>query len=296
MKEFKLRRTMLYIPGNNPGMIGNADIFGADSVLFDLEDSVAASEKDAARELVGSFIKNRGFSNIEITVRVNPMGSEYIRDDLIAVVDGNLDAVRLPKTNSKNDVRELEKMLEEVEKEKGIGRKIRIHPMIETALGVENTFDIALSSKRIDAITIGGQDLTADMEIVKTEKGDELFYARTRIVMAAKAAGIDAMDTVYADVNNEQGLIEETQMVKKLGFTGKAVINPRQIKPVHNVFRPASEEIEWAREVINAYEAALKEGKGVIAIRGKMIDPPVVKRAQKIIAIAALENGAEDEE
>ena len=288
--EIRLRRTMLYIPGNNPGMLQIADIFGADSVLFDLEDSVPHSEKDAARDLVSNMIRYRGYENTEITVRINPLNTPYFEDDVREIMAAkNLQAIRLPKTNNRGDVLILEKLMEKYEKENEIqSGTIKIHPMIETALGVENAFSIATSSKRIDAITIGGQDLTADMGIAKTKSGEEILWARSRIVMAAKAARIDALDTVFADINDEDGLIEETKLIKKLGFTGKAVINPRQIKPIHKIFTPTEKEILWAQEVIETYNQGLKEGKGVIALRGKMIDPPVVKRAEKIIMISKL--------
>ena len=180
-------------------------------------------------------------------------------------------------------------MIEKCEKENGIKiGSINIHPMIETALGVENAFSIATASKRVNAITIGGQDLTADMGIAKTKTAEEILWARSRIVMAAKAAKIDVLDTVFTDINDEEGLIEETKLIKKIGFTGKAVINPRQIDPVHKVFMPTEKEIKWAKEVINAYNHGLNLGKGVIACKGKMIDPPVVKRAEKIITILDL--------
>ncbi len=288
--EIRLRRTMLYIPGNNPGMLQIADIFGADSVLFDLEDSVPHSEKDSARDLVSNMIKYRAYENIEITVRVNPLNTPYFEDDVKEIIAAKkLQAIRLPKTNRAEDVDKLAKLIGKYEKENEIAiGTINIHPMIETALGVENAFSIATSSVRVNAITIGGQDLTADMGIAKTKSGEEILWARSRIVMAAKAARIDAVDTIFADINDKNGLIEETRLIKKLGFTGKAVINPRQIEPIHKIFTPTEKEILWAQEVIETYDKGLKEGKGVIALRGKMIDPPVVKRAEKIITISKL--------
>ncbi len=288
--KFRTRRTMLYIPGNNPGMLQLADIFGADAVLFDLEDSVAPNEKDAARDLIANMIRFREYENIEITVRINPIDTPYFDRDVKEIIaSGNLDAIRLPKANSAKDVKALEKLINKYEEEFKIEPgSIKIHPMIETAIGVIRSYEIASSSDRIDAITIGGQDLTANMGVSKTKEGKEILWARSQVVMSAKAANVDVIDTIFADINDEEGLIEETRLIKSLGFTGKAVINPRQIKPIHAVFAPSKDEVEWAFEVIDAYEKALKEGRGVIAVRGKMIDPPVRKRAQRIVGMAYL--------
>ena len=229
-------------------------------------------------------------------MRINPIDSPFYDEDIKEVVSAIPHAIRLPKTNHAKDVIKLEKDITKWEKEFGIPvGTIKIHPMIETALGVEHSFEIAISSNRVNAITIGGQDLTADMGVKKTLTGEELLYARQRIVMAAKAAGIDALDTVFADVNDEEGLIRETKLIKMLGYSGKAVINPRQIKPVHNVFMPTEDEIIWAQEVINAFYQAKKKGKGVVSLRGKMIDPPVVKRAERILKIIELIKGAKNE-
>ena len=161
--------------------------------------------------------------------------------------------------------------------------------MIETAVGVENAFFIANISNRIDAITIGGQDLTADMGVAKTKEGDELLYARMRIVMAAKAASIDVLDTVYADINDLEGLKEETIMVKRLGFTGKAAIHPNQIGVINSVFLPLDEEVEEAVRIVKASRIAEKRGKGVVVVDGKMVDVPVVRRAERILMLAGVD-------
>lgn len=283
------RRSMLYIPGNNPAMLVNGGVFGADALLLDLEDAVSVREKDAARHLVRSVIRTVNFGSTEVTVRINGRGTPFFEDDLVAIVPVKPDAIRLPKTECAEDVRELDRMLSELEGRAGVKPgSIEVMPMIETAVGVENAFEIAKASVRVVAITIGGQDLTADMGIQKTRGGNELWYARTRIVMAAKAAGVDALDTVFADVNDEAGLIDETRMVRELGFDGKAVINPRQIVPVHRVFAPAAKEVEQAARIVNAMKEAESRGLGVVSLDGRMIDAPVVRRAQKILELAAL--------
>jgi len=286
----RLRRSMLYVPGNSPSMIQNAHIYGADSILLDLEDSVPLEEKDAARELVRMALSYLNFEDVEVTVRINPLDTAFGVDDLHAVALPMLDAVRLPKASCPEDVKRLSDLLTEIEEENGLERgRIHIHPMIETAVGVENAFLIARASERVDAITIGGQDLTADMGVVKTEEGVELLYPRMRVVMAAKAAGIDALDTVYADVNDAEGLKKEALMVKRLGFTGKAAIHPNQIGVINGVFSPSEEEVEEALRIVKASLLASKEGKGVVVVDGKMVDLPVVKRAKRILMLAGVD-------
>ncbi|MFC1751810.1 HpcH/HpaI aldolase/citrate lyase family protein [Thermoproteota archaeon] len=285
----RLYRTMLYIPGNNPSMVQSGGTYGADSILLDLEDAVAVNRKDDARFLVRNMLEFVDFGDVEKTVRINAMSTDFAMADLEAIVPARPDAIRIPKIESVEDVHKADNIITELEKKNNIPvGSIKIHAMIETALGVENAFSIAQASKRITALTIGGQDLTADMGVVKTEGGEEISYARRRLVMAAKAAKIAAIDTVYADVDNEDGLIKETQMIKEIGFDGKAVINPRQIDPVHEVYTPSEEEVEKAKRIVDAFEKAKKEGVGVFAIDGRMIDAPVVARAQRVLEFAGL--------
>lgn len=280
----RLRRTCLYIPGNNAAMLQHSPVHGADSVLMDLEDAVAVSEKDSARFLVRAVLKNLNFGKTEKVVRINPISSPFFKDDLEIIIPSKPDSIRLPKVEQEEDVIILSSILDALEKKHDIeSGSIEIHPLIETARGVENAFSIARSSPRVTAISIGGQDLTADMGIKKTDEGEELHYARTRIVMAGKASGIDVLDTVFADVNDEEGLRKETMMIKTLGFSGKAVINPRQIIVVHKVFKPDPKDVQRAKRIIKAYEEAVSQGKGVFSIDGKMVDAPVVKRAQIIL-------------
>jgi citrate lyase subunit beta / citryl-CoA lyase len=282
----RLRRSMLYIPGNNPAMLQNGGVYGADSVLLDLEDAVSIHQKDAARALVRNALMFVDFGDIEVTVRINPLTSPFGRADLEEIVPLRPDAIRVPKIESPEQIVEVERIVAEIEARAGVKEPIRIHPMIETALGVESAFMIARASKRIDAITMGGQDLTADMGVAKTKRGGELNYARERLVMAAKACKIGVLDTVFADVNDTDGLIAETRMVKELGFDGKAVINPRQIEPVHSVFAPTADEISLAKKIVAAMEEAERKGLGVISVDGNMIDAPVVARATKILELA----------
>jgi len=290
MKPFKKRRTMLYIPGNNPAMIQQGGIYGADSVLLDLEDSVTLSQKDAARILVRNMIKDIDFYETEVCVRINNLGTPFGLSDLEEIVPLQPSAIRYPKTESAEDIVNLLRIIVKIEDRHGLPHnQMTIHAMIETAMGVQNVFEIASRFPRIDAITVGGQDLTADMNIIYTPDGAGIDFARKRIVMAAKASHIDILDTIFPDVNDEEGLRRETEYAKKLGFTGKAVINPRQIDIIHEVFAPTEEEIRKAYRIMKEYKANTAAGIGVFAIDGKMIDAPVVRRAEYVLNLANVE-------
>lgn len=286
----KKRRSMLYIPGNNPAMIQQAGVYGCDAVLLDLEDAVALNQKDAARILVRSMIQTVNFYDTEVCVRVNNIHTPFGMADLEEIVPLQPDNIRCPKTESVDDVREVMREVRRIEKEHGIENpNMTIHVMIETAKGVANVYDIAACEPRIDAITIGGQDLTADMGIVKTPDGVGIDYARKRIVMAGKAHGLDVIDTVFADVNDDEGLREETEYIKKIGFAGKALINPRQVDGVHAVFNPTEKEIRKAYRVYSEFIKNKKAGIGVFAIDGKMVDAPVVQRATTVLEYANID-------
>lgn len=286
----KKRRTMLYIPGNNPAMLQQGGIYGADSLLLDLEDAVALNQKDSARILVRNILKTIDFYNAEVCVRVNHLDTPFGLEDLEEIVPLQPDAIRYPKTENISELKRLLEIIEEIEDRHQLPHdKMTIHAMIETALGVQNVFEIAQYAKRVDAITIGGQDLTADMNIKNTSDGSGIDLARKMIVMAAKANNIDAIDTVYVDINNEDGLRKETEYAKQIGFTGKAVINPRQIDIIHDVFTPTEEEIRKAYRIIKEFKKNKEAGIGVFAIDGKMVDAPVVARAVHIIELADID-------
>lgn len=281
---------MLYIPGNNPAMLQNGGVYGADCVLLDLEDAVALNQKDAARILVRNMVKDINYYNCEVTVRVNHISTPFGKTDLEEIVPLQPAAIRFPKTETVDDLEGLIKLIEEIENKHNLPHdKMKIHAMIETAIGVQNVYQIANLSKRVDAITIGGQDLTADMGIVKTKDNVGIDYARKQIVMAAKSAKIDAIDTVFADIEDEEGLKEETEYIKKIGFTGKAVINPRQIAIVNDVFMPTENEIRKATKIYRGWIKAKSEGVGVFAIDGKMIDAPVMERAKRVLEVAGID-------
>jgi citrate lyase subunit beta/citryl-CoA lyase len=292
MKSFKKRRSMLYIPGNNPAMIQQGGVYGADSILLDLEDAVALNQKDAARTLVRNMIKVTNFYDAEVCVRINHLSTPFGLADLEEIVPLQPSAIRYPKTESAEEVANLLRIIEKIEDRHGLPHnKMTLHAMIETAMGVQNVFNIASQFSRVDAITIGGQDLTADMNIIYTSDGIGIDFARKRIVMAAKASHIDVIDTIFPDVNDEEGLRKETEYAKKIGFTGKAVINPRQIDVIHDVFTPTEEEIRKAYRIVKEFKANTAAGIGVFAIDGKMVDAPVVARAQYILKLANVEVG-----
>ncbi len=290
IKNRKRRRTMLYIPGNNPAMLQQGGVYGADSLLLDLEDAVAVNQKDAARILVRNLIQSVDFYESEVCVRVNHLSTPFGLVDLETIVPLQPHAIRYPKTESAEEVLELVKIIERIEDEHGLPHnQMEIHAMIETAMGIQNAFLIAGASSRIGALTIGGQDLTADMNIVYTPDGVGIDFARKRIVMAAKAWKIDCIDTVFPDVNDEEGLRMETEYGKKIGFNGKAVINPRQIDIIHEVYSPTEEEIRKAYKIVKEFLVNKKAGVGVFAIDGKMIDAPVVARAEYILELANIQ-------
>ncbi|MDL2257913.1 citrate (pro-3S)-lyase subunit beta [Eubacteriales bacterium OttesenSCG-928-K08] len=293
----RLRRTMLFVPGNNPGMLRDAHIYGADSILFDLEDSVSMGEKNAARLLVYHSLKAIQYGNCELVVRVNPLNTPYGRQDIEAVVRAGAQVIRLPKTESVQDILDMELEIERVEKEAGIpvGRT-KLMAAVESALGVLNAQSICVASKRLIGIAIGAEDYCANIKTQRTKEGLELFFARNMVLNAARAAGIAALDTVFSDVEDMDGFETEVRLIKGLGFDGKSVINPRQIGPVHRIFLPTEKEITSARRVIRALREAEARGSGVVSVDGRMVDRPVVLRAQRIIQMAVASNLIVDEE
>jgi len=283
----RLRRTALYVPGNDPAMIQNAGIFGSDSIVLDLEDAVSVNEKDSARFLVRNALSNINYGNTEVIVRINSLSTPYGREDLEVIGRAHPDGIRLPKAESVQDVEEVDGILTRIEKEEGFKEgSIKIMPIIESAKGLFNVFEIVKASKRVAVINFGAEDYTADIGAERTKEGKELFDIRARILLAARVAGIDVQDSVFAYVHDIEGLIKETKFIKQLGFDGKSVIHPAQIKPVHQVFTPTEEEIKNARRIISAIEEAKKRRSGVVSLDGRMVDAPVVAKAQRVLKYA----------
>lgn len=282
----KLRRTMLFMPGNNPGMLQNAAILGADSIILDLEDAVSIPEKDSARILVREAIKNVDYSNVEVVVRVNPLDNEFGAIDVDTIARVKPDTLMVPKADEE-EIKLVDEMLNKIESEEGFEEgSIKVIPLVETAFGLENVYNIIKASKRVTAILLGGEDLTADLGIKRTKEGEEIFYARNKVATACKALKVDSIDTPFTDTNDYEGLEKDTAKAKSLGMTGKAAINPRQIDSIHAVFAPTEAEIKHALRILDAMEEAKKEGKGVFSVDGKMVDAPVINRALTTVELA----------
>jgi len=286
-RRLRLRRSLLYVPGNMPGMLQNIPVFDADGVMIDLEDAVPLAEKDTARLLARNFLRTFASRPTEVFVRINALDTRFALDDLREVLPARPDGIRLPKADDPEVVERLDTLLTEYEEKLGLEIGFfSIMPSIESAVGVLNCVKTAQASRRLVALAFGAEDYTASMEIQRSRSGEELLGARMQIVWAAKAAGLQAIDSVFADATDADGLRAETELVKGLGFTGKSLVNPRQITVVHEVFRPKPGEIEHALEVLEAIKKAREMGTGVISLRGRMVDAPVVKRAARTIRTA----------
>ena len=282
-----MRRSMLFLPGNNPNLLINGNCLGADAVIFDLEDAVSPTEKDAARILVRNTLRYMDFRGCETIVRINSIDTPYWQKDIDEVLPYKPSLILLPKTGSETDVLTADAYISSVEEKLGMERgSVGLMPLIETALGVENAFRIASATSRVKALFLGAEDLTADLQCKRTKESREIEYARTRLVVAARAAGVEVYDTPFTDVNDDEGIWVDAKLAKALGFTGKASISPRHVEVINSVFSPTQADVDYAYEVMDAIELAKKQGKGAIALHGKMIDAPIVARAQRTIAMA----------
>jgi len=288
IKKDQLRRSRLYLPGNEPKFFVNAGLHSPDGIILDLEDSVAPSEKDAAQLLVRNSLRSVDFYGAERMVRINQLPKGL--DDLKYIVPNNVNVILVPKCESAEQIHQLEKEVEKLKKQYKVDNPIYFMPIIESALGIIKAYEIASASKNNCALAIGLEDYTADIGTQRTNEGRESIFARQMLVNAAKAAGIQAIDTVFSDVADMEALRQSVIEAKSLGFEGKGCIHPRQIKVVHEAFAPTTEEIEKAKKIVQAFEEAEKKGLGVVSLGSKMIDPPVVKRAIRTIDLAILNN------
>ena len=277
----RLRRSRLYLPGSEPKYYINAFLHAPDAVILDLEDSVHPGEKDAARILVRNTLRAVDFGSCERMVRINqlPLGLE----DLAEIVGESPDLILIPKVEEPEQIREADRMISDIKARTGIIRTIWMMPILESALGIENAFEVATASENVAALTIGLEDYTADLGVVKTTEGRETQYARSRVVNAARAAGVQAIDSVFSDVADMEALRQWAEASRALGFEGMGCIHPGQIRVVHQAFQPTAVEIEKARKVVAAFEDAQSRGLAVVSLGSKMIDPPVVQRALKLV-------------
>lgn len=282
----RLRRTMMFVPGANAAMLRDAPLYGADSVMFDLEDAVSLNEKDSARTLVHFALKTFDYSAIETVVRINGLDTVGALD-IEAMVLAGVNVIRLPKTETAQDIIDVAAVITQVEEENDLPvGTTKMMAAIESAEGVLNARDIATASDRLIGIALGAEDYVTNMKTRRYPDGQELLFARSMILHAARAAGIAAIDTVFSDINDTDGFIDETTRIKQLGFDGKSVINPRQIPLVNGIYAPSKAEIQQAKEVIWAIREAESKGSGVISLNGKMVDKPIVERAERVIALA----------
>lgn len=280
-------RSLLFVPGNQERRLEKARLIPADALILDLEDSVPPSEKDTARKMVATSIDELASNGKEVFVRINSLPTPYAVSDIKAVATGRLKGICLPKSESADDIHRADALLADAEKKSGLEvGSIGILPLIETPKGIINACDIVSASRRIIGAIFGAEDFALEMGINRTKEGSEIFYPRTVIAVACHAANVLAIDSVYTDVRDTDGLIKETRAVAQLGFQGKAVIHPDQVGPVNQVFVPSDEEIARARRIVQAFEAAVEQGQASTSIDGRMIDAPVAERAKKILALA----------
>ena len=280
----RFRFSRLYIPGNSPGMFLNAGLHSPDGVILDLEDSVAPERKDEARILVRNALRVVNFYGAERMVRINQ--GERGLDDLEMLIPQNVHLVLLPKCENAETVRAVDNRIREIKEREGQNEMVFLMPIIESAAGVERAMEIATAAESVVALAIGLEDYTADLGVQRTKEGKESLYARNRLVVASKAAGIQPIDSVFSDVGDMEGLLQNVLSAKAMGFEGMGCIHPRQIAVIREGFSPSPEEMEKAKKIVIAYRDALEKGLGVVALGTKMIDPPVVARAEKTITLA----------
>ncbi len=282
----RFRFSRLYLPGNSPGMFINAGLHNPDGIILDLEDSVALAKKDDARILVRNALRSVDFYGAERMVRINQ--GERGMEDLDYLIPHNVHLVLIPKCETAMSLKAVDARIEMIRDRYGLKEPVFLMPIIESALGVENAFDIATASENVVAMAIGLEDYTADLGVQRTKEGAESHYARNRIVVASKAAGIQPIDSVFSDVGDMDGLLANVLSSKAMGFEGMGCIHPRQVPVIRQGFAPAEEEIEKARKIVLAFRDATAKGLGVVSLGSKMIDPPVVARAEKTINLSLL--------
>lgn len=283
----EIRRSMMFLNAQRASLVKDPYIYGADCVILDLEDAVSIKEKDSARVQLYNTLKYVDYGDTEIWVRINATDSEYYKEDIRAAVAGGADGIRIPMCESRNQVIEVEKLVEEAEKE--FGREVgstMLMAALETPLSIINCYEICKSSKRLMGVALSGGDFARTMHAKTTKTGEEYFLARSQIVLSARAAGVMCFDTVYTDLDDEENLRRETEMIKNMGFDGKSIISPKQIDIVHEVFTPSKEEINKAERLVIGVKEAEEAGVGVLTVDGKMVDIAHVEGAKRTLAMA----------
>ena len=297
-REIHLKRTGLYASGCSPVNMIQAVFYNEDMLVYDLEDSVPASEKDAARILVYQMMKHHRPRDKYVAIRVNGLYSEYFEEDIQVAVRANPDALRIPKVEYAREVQEISRRVAEIEEKIGLEiGKIELICNIESYMGVLNAREIARADARVEAMALGAEDFTASVGAVRTKTGMEVFYARNAVLLACREAGIDALDIVYSDINDMEGLKEDADFARNLGFDGKTVIHPRQLEVVNACFSPSEKEVRYALRVLETLEEGRRQGKGVITLDGSMLDKPMELRAKSTLRkakAAGMETGGVD--
>ncbi len=289
MNELPIMRTLLYIPGNNPGMINSCGIYDVDCIVFDLEDSVPIAEKDSARILIRNSLNKKDllFPKRKLMVRINHLETGYGKNDIETMISAGCNLLRIPKIESVQDINDVEKIIRTEEKKNNLPENsVKIIAILETVKGVSNVESIASSSKRLLGLTLGAEDFTRDMGTERSREGNELNFARGKILLAAKNNGILAIDTVFSDVADPEGLENETKKIKQLGFDGKSIIHPSQAEIIHKIFTPTVKDIDHAVRVEIAMKEAEAKGSAAVAVDGKMVDTPVLKKAKRVLVFA----------
>lgn len=276
-----MRRSLLFIPSNNPAMLENSLLFESDAVIYDLEDAININEKDSARILLKNFLSQTNETDIEIIVRINDIDTAFYHVDLTEIVSNNIDTIMVPKARA-NSLIKLDLDLTNIEQKTKMTKKIKVIPIIESAISLIEVNEIAKIA-RVSGLLLGGEDLASDLEIERTALGTELFYARSKVIVAAKANNIDAIDTPFTNVLDDQPLKIDSEFAKSLGMNAKACIHPNQVEIVNTIFSPTQKQIEWAEKVLLAKEEADQKNLGVFSLDGKMIDKPIILRAERII-------------
>lgn len=283
----RLRRTMMFLNAQKPGLIKDPYIYKPDSIMLDLEDAVAEKEKDSARFSLFHALKEINYRGIECIVRINGLDSDLWEEDIRCAVAGGADGIRIPKTETAEDVKKVEKAEEEAEKEFGVEPgKVLIMAALESAKGVLNALDICKASDRLFGIALSGGDYTKDLQTHITGTGVELMGARQHMIIAARAAGVQCFDTVYTDLDDMEGFIKDVETIHLMGFDGKSIINPRQIAPVHKIYTPSQKEIIFAQKVVKEIDEKKALGIGVFTVDGKMIDIAFYDGAKRTIELA----------
>lgn len=275
------------MPGNNPGMLVSSDILGSDAIIIDLEDAVAINEKDAARILVDEYLST--FKNKrDIFVRINPLETEFYENDIEMLKKHKIKGIMLPKADVKS-VKQTDKIISEA------GLDFKIFCLIETAEGIENSYNILSACDKVEGVLLGAEDLTLDLGAVRTKASDEIKYARMKIVSVAKALSLQAVDTPWTDTDDLEGLREDAQKAKAMGMTGKALISPRHVDIVNEVFSPSKSDIEYALRVMQALSEAKEKGLGAFSLNGKMVDKPIIMRAVNTLKMSSMYKEEYDE-